>query len=50
MLFGLVAMELERVVVSICTLFGVHSGLAMGSICLDGSEEQKQRWLPLMAR
>ena len=25
---------------------GVHSGLAMGSIYLCGSEEQKQRWLP----
>ena len=29
---------------------GVHSGLAMGSIYLCGSEEQKQRWLPEMAR
>jgi len=29
---------------------GVHSGLAMGSIYLCGSEEQKQRWLPPMAR
>jgi len=28
----------------------VHSGLAMGSIYLDGSEEQKRRWLPPMAR
>jgi glutaryl-CoA dehydrogenase len=28
----------------------VHSGLAMGSIYLCGSEEQKQRWLPEMAR
>ena len=32
------------------TFFGVHSGLAMGSIYLDGSEEQKQKWLPPMAR
>jgi glutaryl-CoA dehydrogenase len=31
-------------------LDGVHSGLAMGSIDLCGSEEQKQRWLPPMAR
>ena len=30
--------------------FGVHSGLAMNSIALLGSEEQKQRWLPPMAR
>jgi alkylation response protein AidB-like acyl-CoA dehydrogenase len=50
MLFGFVAMELARVDASICTFFGVHSGLAMGSIYLDGSEEQKQKWLPPMAR
>src|ERR1700738_3895866 len=49
-LFGFVAMELARVDASICTFFGVHSGLAMGSIYLDGSEEQKQKWLPQMAR
>jgi alkylation response protein AidB-like acyl-CoA dehydrogenase len=28
----------------------VHDGLAMGSIYIDGSEEQKQKWLPPMAR
>jgi alkylation response protein AidB-like acyl-CoA dehydrogenase len=49
-LFGFVAMELARVDASICTFFGVHSGLAMGSIYLDGSEEQKQKWLAPMAR
>src|SRR5271170_7678078 len=49
-LFGVVAMELARVDASICTFFGVHSGLAMGSIYLDGSEEQKRKWLPPMAR
>jgi glutaryl-CoA dehydrogenase len=49
-LFGFVAMDLARVDASICTFFGVHSGLAMGSIYLDGSEEQKQKWLPPMAR
>ena len=49
-LFGFVAMELARVDASMCTFFGVHSGLAMGSIYLDGSEEQKQKWLPQMAR
>ena len=48
--FGFVAMELARVDASFCTFFGVHSGLAMGSIYLDGSEEQKQKWLPPMAR
>jgi glutaryl-CoA dehydrogenase len=35
---------------SIATFHGVHSGLAMGSIYHCGSEEQKQRWLPDMAR
>ena len=50
LLFGLVAMEMSRVDSSIATFFGVHNGLAMGSIYLDGSEEQKQKWLPPMAR
>ena len=50
LLFGLVAMEMARVDSSIATFFGVHNGLAMGSIYLDGSEEQKQKWLPPMAR
>ena len=49
-LFGFVAMELARTDASFCTFFGVHSGLAMGSIYLDGSEAQKQKWLPQMAR
>src|SRR6201993_3876766 len=49
-LFGLVAVEIARVDASFCTFWGVHSGLAMGSIYLDGSEEQKQKWLPPMAR
>src|SRR5204863_473850 len=40
----------DRVNGSFCTFLGVHSGLAMGSIYLDGSEEQKQKWLPAMAR
>jgi glutaryl-CoA dehydrogenase len=47
---GLVAMELARGDGSVCTFFGVHSGLAMTSIALLGSEEQRQRWLPAMAR
>src|SRR5216684_1192834 len=49
-LFGFVAMEIARTDASFCTFWGVHSGLAMGSIYLDGSEEQKQKWLPPMAR
>lgn len=47
---GIMAMELARVDVSISTFFGVHSGLAMGSIYLCGSEEQKEEWLPKMQR
>jgi glutaryl-CoA dehydrogenase len=47
---GLVAMETARVDSSWATFHGVHSGLAMGSVYLAGSEEQKQRWLPPMAR
>ena len=35
-LFGFVAMEIARVDASFSTFFGVHSGLAMGSIYLDG--------------
>src|ERR1700758_3226854 len=50
LLFGLIAMEMSRVDSSIATFFGVHSGLAMGSIYLVGNEEQKQKWLPPMAR
>jgi glutaryl-CoA dehydrogenase len=50
LLDGFVGMELARVDPSIATFNGVHGGLAMGSIYLCGSEEQKQRWLPPMAR
>lgn len=50
LLFGLAAMEMARVDVSIATFFGVHNGLAMGSVYATGSEEQKQKWLPQMAR
>jgi glutaryl-CoA dehydrogenase len=47
---GLVAMELSRGDGSLATMIGVQSGLAMKSIAMLGSEEQKQRWLPDMAR
>jgi glutaryl-CoA dehydrogenase len=47
---GLVHMELHRGDGSLATFLGVQSGLAMKSIHLLGSEEQKQRWLPPMAR
>ena len=47
---GLVTMELNRGDGSIGTFLGVQAGLAMRSIAMLGSEEQKQRWLPDMAR
>jgi glutaryl-CoA dehydrogenase len=50
LLFGFIAMEMSRVDASFATFYGVHNGLAMGSIYLGGSEEQKKKWLPPMAR
>ncbi len=47
---GMVAMELSRGDPSMATFMGVHGGLAMGTVYLCGSEEQKERWLPTMAR
>jgi len=47
---GLVSMELSRIDGSLATFMGVHVGLGMQSINILGSEEQKQRWLPPMAR
>ncbi len=46
----LVAIEMARGDGSLNTFFGVHSGLAMGTIDICGSEEQKEKWLPPMAR
>jgi glutaryl-CoA dehydrogenase len=47
---GLVNMELSRGDGSLATFVGVQAGLAMRSIAMLGSEEQKRRWLPGMAR
>jgi len=47
---GILALEMARIDASMATFFGVHSGLAMGSIYLCGSDEQKQQWLPPMRR
>jgi glutaryl-CoA dehydrogenase len=47
---GLVNMELNRGDGSLGTFLGVQAGLAMRSIAMHGSEEQKQLWLPAMAR
>ena len=46
---GLVHLELNRGDGSLGTFLGVQAGLAMQSIAMLGSEEQKQRWLPAMA-
>ena len=50
LLDGFVALELARIDPSMATFMGVHGGLAMGTILLCGSEEQKQQWLGPMAR
>src|SRR4051812_45155382 len=47
---GLITMELNRGDGSLGTFHAVQAGLAMRSIWMLGSEEQKQRWLPPMAR
>jgi len=47
---GLIHMELNRGDGSIGTFVGVQAGLAMQSIAMLGSEEQKEQWLPQMAQ
>ena len=47
---GLVMYELAKGDGSVSTFYGVHSGLAMGSIGLLGSNEQRERWLPAMSQ
>src|SRR5246127_1378924 len=47
---GLITMELSRGDGSAATFLGVTCGLAMRSIHMHGSEEQKQKWLPAMAQ
>jgi glutaryl-CoA dehydrogenase len=50
LLAGFLSMEIARADPSVNSFYGVHTGLAMGSINRCGSDEQKQRWLPPMAR
>lgn len=47
---GMITLELARCDGSLATFGGVHSGLAMTSVHLLGSPEQRERWLPPMAR
>jgi len=47
---GLICQELERVDSSLRSYVGVQSGLVMYPIFTFGAEEQKRKWLPLLAR
>lgn len=47
---GLIHMELHRGDGSLGTFLGVQSGLAMKTIDMLGSDDQKQHWLPAMAK
>lgn len=46
---GWTALEMARVDASIATYVGVQNGLAMGSIGIAGSDEQRAEWLPRFA-
>jgi glutaryl-CoA dehydrogenase len=48
--YGLVMQELERGDSGLRSMASVQGGLAMYGIYAYGTEEQKQRWLPAMAR
>ena len=48
LLTGFLGLEISRVDTSMATFYGVHNGLAMGSIYICGSPEQQERWLPAM--
>lgn len=48
--YGLICQELERCDSGLRSFVSVQSSLAMYPISAYGSEEQKQRWLPGMAR
>jgi glutaryl-CoA dehydrogenase len=49
LLNGWIALEMARADASMATFYGVHAGLAMGSIRTCGSTAQQERWLPAMA-
>lgn len=48
--YGLVMQELERGDTGLRTLASVQGALAMNAIHMFGNEQQKQHWLPAMAR
>lgn len=47
---GMVAREMARADGSLNTFLGVHSNLCMGALNLLGNKEQRERWLPPLAR
>ena len=47
---GWVAMEISRADPSTATFIGVHSGLAMTSVAVGGSDAQRAEWMPRLAR
>ena len=48
--YGLMCQESERIDSAVRSFIGVQSGLVMYPVWQFGSEEQKQKWLPLIAR
>jgi glutaryl-CoA dehydrogenase len=48
--FGLICQEMERVDSALRSFVAVQSGLVMYPIWRYGSEEQRRRWLPALAR
>jgi glutaryl-CoA dehydrogenase len=48
--FGLAVQEVARVDSSFATFLGIDGGLVPATIATYGSEEQKTRWLPRLAR
>jgi glutaryl-CoA dehydrogenase len=48
--FGLICQEVERVDSALRSFIAVQSALVMYPLWQYGSEEQKQKWLPLLAR
>jgi glutaryl-CoA dehydrogenase len=47
---GMVAREMARADGSLNTFLGIHSNLCMGALNILGSDEQRQHWLPALAR
>ena len=48
--YGLICQELGRCDTGLRAMFSVQNSLVMYPICAFGSEDQKSRWLPVMAR